>query len=436
MADNRHGDIRDVAPHVGAITRVKTLEHYISNDLIIGSVATLPSDVKVLYPAFPSQIMKEYANYQEAYYLRSKLPKSSELWYERPTGNFVGQFMYAEVSDIYVDHHGNYYRGHMKKTFVKQHESMGDQFSDGRTAFPDPDSPFAKQLLPGHTYPVEVDEFFSITEPTPDELIEAKAHRQKALDDGWITKEHELLFEQPPEPLHCFLAGTEVDMWDGTTRPIEEINLNDLVVSYDDSGNLVPGRVTRTLVNEVRHILDLHGLMITPGHVTLCGDGEFAGQHVPIIDILRTDGALVEKNGSLVRAATGSPVGSIEDRKVWAVAGTKKGNKIEVADKGQIRLGTRFLTQDGRDLSVLDMIEEMGAVLNDAGMLVGKGDGARGFVFHWEHTPMLPKPEDYVLQRSELSLNDIYAINEWEAVGPQTPAPSLLGSADSLKIKM
>ncbi len=95
----------------------------------------------------------------------------------------------------------------------------------------------------------------------------------------------------------CFLAGTPIDMWDGTQKPIEEIASGDVVVSYDASGTLKPGRVKRTFENRVAHILDVHGLMVTPGHATYCAAGKFAGRHVPMIDILRSDGALMTRDG-------------------------------------------------------------------------------------------------------------------------------------------
>ncbi|MGH0004871.1 Hint domain-containing protein, partial [Pseudovibrio ascidiaceicola] len=97
----------------------------------------------------------------------------------------------------------------------------------------------------------------------------------------------------------CFLAGTPISMWDGTKKPIEDIRPDDIVTSYDENGNLVPGRVKRTKTNRAKHILDFHGLMVTPGHAIYCADGKFKGQHVPIIDILRSDGAIQKEDGTI-----------------------------------------------------------------------------------------------------------------------------------------
>ncbi|MEQ8778814.1 MAG: hypothetical protein RIE06_04105 [Roseibium album] len=36
-------------------------------------------------------------------------------------------------------------------------------------------------------------------------------------------------------------------------------------------------------------------------------------------------------------------------------------------------------------------------------------------------TNQLPKPEDFVMQRNQVTLADIYEADEWEAVAPQAP---------------
>ncbi len=58
----------------------------------------------------------------------------------------------------------------------------------------------------------------------------------------------------------CFLASTPISMWDGTEKPIEQVKPGDIVVSYDEDGNLVPGRVSKTKTNRVKHIPDVFGL--------------------------------------------------------------------------------------------------------------------------------------------------------------------------------
>lgn len=223
----------------------------------------------------------------------------------------------------------------------------------------------------------------------------------------------------------CFLPGTPVAMWDAPDRPIEAVALGDLVVSYDRAGRLVPGRVSRVFANEVRVILDLFGLMVTPGHVTLCGEGPHAGRHVPVLDILRTDGALVMRDGTLVRAATGCPVGSEGDAWVAAVVGEPRpSGRVHVTEARHIRAGTRVVTADGRDVSVLEAIRAAGGEVGPNGWVRPRGEPeAEGMPFHWAFSERLPAPEDYVLARSGTTLGDIYAAGEWEAVPPQGPAP-------------
>lgn len=44
----------------------------------------------------------------------------------------------------------------------------------------------------------------------------------------------------------CFLAGTPITLADNSTHPIEQIQLGDQVLSYDELGNLTTSTVTRT----------------------------------------------------------------------------------------------------------------------------------------------------------------------------------------------
>ena len=228
----------------------------------------------------------------------------------------------------------------------------------------------------------------------------------------------------------CFLAGTPVSMPDGSKVPIETVAVDDEVQSYDPiTGELKPGRVTRVFTRQATHILDLHGTLMTPGHVTQCGrveseDNPFGGQHIPIMDILRLDGALVRQDGSMIRAATACEVGSEGDRMIWAITGKREGGAVQVAQKGRIRLGTRHVLPDGREVSVHRLILEAGWQVSPDGVLVREPGDRKGTVFHWEFGDTLPAPEDYVLGRSCVSLDDIYAANDWEGTGSVLPAPA------------
>lgn len=96
------------------------------------------------------------------------------------------------------------------------------------------------------------------------------------------------------------------------------------------------------------------------------------------------------------------------------------GGMTRVRESGYIRAGTRIILPDGTDIALLQIIAASG------GMLCGNGTitetlGGPEMPFLWRFTESLPKPEDYVLQRSGITLDDIYTANEWEGSGPRLP---------------
>ncbi len=248
-----------------------------------------------------------------------------------------------------------------------------------------------------------------------------------------------------PEQFHCFVAGTMINMWptDPSIRPdanglydeaevcakmwqkpIKEITPDDTVVSFDNNGHLKPGRVTRKFTNKSKIILDFFGTGVTPGHVYYRVDSAKTHRFEALIDILQDDGIVQRQDGTHIRAATGVPIGDPRDRFVWAVAGTATtGGAVVVSDKGKLRLGTRFITDDGRDLCIADLIDARGGIVTDDG-LVRAGDAH--LPFHWAFSRTLPKPQDYVLKRSGTTLADIYAAAEGEGqyLLSHGPAPS------------
>ncbi|MCG7522234.1 hypothetical protein [Ruegeria sp. Ofav3-42] len=243
---------------------------------------------------------------------------------------------------------------------------------------------------------------------------------------------------------HCFIAETPIQMWptdpslkprdDGSydeelvlskvwDKPISEIRTGDLVVAYDDRGRLAPKSVTRTMTNTAKHVLDFWGTGVTPGHAYFCADGKFKGQHVPLLDILRTDGTIMNSDGTQIRAATGCDVGSIHDRLVHVVVGDKKPNgQIAIREQGQIRLGTRIYLENGEQHCVLDILNANGAQITEDGY-IRPGAGGAKVPLSWTFSEQLPKPEDYILERSKVTLEEIYAAGEWEQIGPRLPAP-------------
>ncbi|MEP4978985.1 Hint domain-containing protein [Ascidiaceihabitans sp.] len=222
----------------------------------------------------------------------------------------------------------------------------------------------------------------------------------------------------------CFVADTKILLSNRTLKPIEQIRPGDIVTSYDTNGNLVPAKVVRTFANEATHILDFFGTGVTPGHVFFCGEGRFKDQHVTLLDILRSDGGVVDASGKIIRACTGDEVGSDNDTTfVWAITGTPQPDgTVTIADRKQLRLSTRVITKDGRDLSLADIIFAMNATVTDTGMIRPNGSDTE-VPLHWTFSPNLPAPEDYVLQRSGVTLEDIFAANEWEQ-RPKLPAPT------------
>jgi len=242
----------------------------------------------------------------------------------------------------------------------------------------------------------------------------------------------------------CFLAGTMIDMWpldadlkpdaNGNydekqvlanmwQKPIEQITKEDIVVSPDEDGRLRPGRVTRTMQNRAKYILDFHGLKMTPGHATFCAEGKFAGQHVPILDILRSDGCVMKSDGTIIRAATNCTMGSLEDKSVWVAVGFERNGNFCASEKGRIRLGTRMILDDGHDVSLFEHYTKIFGAVDDNGFYKD-GTNIQDKVLQWPLGNRLPKPEDYIMQKSRVTLEDIYQHGEWErAFPPQMSAP-------------
>jgi hypothetical protein len=210
----------------------------------------------------------------------------------------------------------------------------------------------------------------------------------------------------------CFAVGTPILLPGGVSKPIEELIPGDVVQSYDAFGRLVPGRVTRTFRNAVSHILDVHGLKVTPGHATLCGEGLFKGRHVPIIDILLSDGALVRADGTLMRMAINAPVGSVADAFVKVACALTSGDmQADTLTDGEMRVGTLLFDRDGAPVSVLDCLLADGYFFDAETGLVAKPGEAPHPLFWFGR---LPRPEDYILTRSQETLEGILTGGEWE----------------------
>ena len=224
----------------------------------------------------------------------------------------------------------------------------------------------------------------------------------------------------------CFLAGTMIDMADGSQKPIEDIRPEDQVMAFDETGKKVAGRVTRTMTNESKIILDFHGTFVTPGHVYYCAGGKFEGGFAPIIDILRDDGVVQHEDNTLIRAATGCVVGSELDAEIWVLGIEADANGVyHEKIRKKLRLGTRFVVQGGKSVSIAEDLHSIGMRACADGFVEHVITGKR-MLYQWPVAgEMPPNPEDYVLQRSGTTLEDIYRAGEWEGQRPQMPPPMI-----------
>ena len=251
---------------------------------------------------------------------------------------------------------------------------------------------------------------------------------------------------------HCFLGDTPIQMWpcdlalkpraDGTydeplvlshvwRKPIREIKVGDVVVCYDERGNLQPSPVTSTMKSLASHILDFWGTGVTPGHAYFCADGKFKDKHVPLMDILRSDGAIMRADGTKVRAATNCKLGSMGDRMIHVGATKELPDGTWTQPKpAMARFGTRIILPDGRHRSFMEMAAEEGWKVTEDGHMFGQvkfEDGTvseQSFKFPYIYGTEVPKPEDYILARSAVTLQEIYAAGEWEQIGTELPAPA------------
>jgi hypothetical protein len=267
---------------------------------------------------------------------------------------------------------------------------------------------------------------------------------------GYGLTIEEYMEQRPWETTQCFLYDTQIQMWPldpsikpragGSydeelvlskvwTKPISEITVGDLVLSYDDKGRIKPGPVSRTMQNRATHILEFWGTGVTPGHAYYCAEGKFKDQHVPLMDILRTDGAIVRDNGTLIRATTGCEVGSVQDQMIHVIIGDKQlDGSIKPRERAQIRLGTQVICDDNEHRSIYELITASGGQVTDDGYIQVNSEGLK-MPFRWMYSEGLPKPEDYILARSKLTLEEIYVVGEWEQIGTRMQAPAGIASS-------
>jgi hypothetical protein len=202
---------------------------------------------------------------------------------------------------------------------------------------------------------------------------------QHLVNAGRIRSEFEATknIVRPDRDPSCFIAGTPILMADGTEKPIEQIELGDLVMAFDPSadagrGGMVPKRVTRLFTNEAKQIIDLRGLRCTPGHYFLSGNTSFGEDATfrPIASILKQDGTLVEDDGSVVRARTGSRIDSRDDIEIRVIFHrSHDAGESRVTVRAGIPVTFSATSQSERAMSLLQWLDRNGVELRNDGRL-------------------------------------------------------------------
>lgn len=184
---------------------------------------------------------------------------------------------------------------------------------------------------------------------------------------------------QPDNAKYCFAAGTPIEMADGTTKPIEDIRLGDKVLAFDPDaeggrGVKVAKRVTQLHRTENQPLINFHGTKVTPGHTYLTGEGAF----LPIIEILQNDGTVVMSDGRVIRARTGWPLDSREDRAI--PIGYPEGSAIKLTT---MRAGTLYGGKDGKAFTIEQMMNSRGYHMMSDGRFIGVEGDIKTAYWEW-----------------------------------------------------
>ena len=117
------------------------------------------------------------------------------------------------------------------------------------------------------------------------------------------------------DPTRCFPAGTLITMWDGSRKNIENILIDDQVLSFDNNGCPQPGYVTRLFRNVTTEWMRLNfddgqaPMHVTPGHRFLTETGHYLeiGHMVRLgggtARVIVENGSVREVRGELIRYA-------------------------------------------------------------------------------------------------------------------------------------
>lgn len=224
-----------------------------------------------------------------------------------------------------------------------------------------------------------------------------------------VEGEKPAYFADSPEARErCFAAGTPIEMADGSTKPIEDIKLGDKILAFDGDadggrGAKVARRVTQLHRTENQPLINFHGTKVTPGHAYLTGEGSF----LPIIEILQNDGTVVMSDGKVIRARTGWPVDSREDRAI--PVGYPDGGTIKLTT---MRAGTLYGGKDGKAYTIEQMMNSRGYHMMSDGRFVGVEGDIKTAYWEWG------APDDKLIAGKYASYADLV---EGSAIGIGMP---------------
>ena len=128
--------------------------------------------------------------------------------------------------------------------------------------------------------------------------------------------------DDPPGGGTCFLRGTMITMADGSLKPIEQIKVDDLVMSYDEeTKQIVSNKVVQTFFHppSTEHLsygryLIINGVMkVTTNHAILADTNGRSQYDWPLADKLSVGDYLYNRDLTKVRIDSIEAVDSIVD---------------------------------------------------------------------------------------------------------------------------
>ena len=145
------------------------------------------------------------------------------------------------------------------------------------------------------------------------------ASLQSELEAALFNSDALSIFEKIAlDPTRCFPAGTQITMWDRSTKPVEKVSVSDLVLCFDETGFPQPGYVSRLFRNITTEWMRLdfadgrEPVHVTPGHRFLTETGHYMeiGHMVRLgggaARVIMADGSVEEVRGHLIQFNAGT----------------------------------------------------------------------------------------------------------------------------------